>query len=92
MSKMISVVIPALNEERMIGQCLKQFEDQPGAHEIIVVDGGSRDNTVGVVNAFPEVRLVQVSESGRGRQKMCDIINYGPYFKKNRVTLLPVLR
>jgi len=82
MSKMISVVIPALNEERMIGQCLKQFEDQPGAHEIIVVDGGSRDNTVGVVNAFPEVRLIQASESGRGRQ-----MNQGANIAKGDILL-----
>jgi len=65
---LISIVIPTLNEERMIKRCLQQFKDHPGAHEIIVVDGGSVDDTVGTVNTFPEVTLVEVKESGRGRQ------------------------
>jgi rSAM/selenodomain-associated transferase 2 len=52
----------------MIGRCLRQFDQQTGAHEIIVADGGSRDNTAGIVQAFPGVKLVQVTEKGRGRQ------------------------
>ncbi len=65
---MISIVIPTLNEERIIGRCLQQFDRQRGAHEIIVADGGSRDNTLGIVNGFPDVKLVEVKEKGRGLQ------------------------
>ncbi len=44
---MISVVIPALNEEKLIGECLESLKHQDfsGDYEIIVVDNGSRDNT-----------------------------------------------
>ena len=47
----ISVIIPALNEEESIGQVLN---DIPGelVEEIIVVDNGSSDNTVTVVNSL----------------------------------------
>ena len=65
---MISVVIPTLDEERTIGQCLNQFRDQSAAHEVIVVDGGSRDSTVSVVRGFPGVKLLEVSRLGRGHQ------------------------
>ena len=48
-TKKISIIIPALNEEKLILQNLKQFK--PGLKEkfefeIIVSDGGSRDKTV----------------------------------------------
>ena len=65
---MISIIIPTLNEEKTIGACLKQIERQSGPHEIIVVDGGSRDNTEAVVRCFPRVRWLQASVKGRGRQ------------------------
>ena len=44
---MISVVIPARNEENYIGRCLQSLLDQDyqGHFEIIVVDNGSTDNT-----------------------------------------------
>lgn len=41
----ISVIIPALNEELAIGRTLGSFEGN-GAHETIVVDGGSTDGTL----------------------------------------------
>ena len=36
----VSVIIPTLNEERVLAATLERAR-QPGVHEIIVVDGGS---------------------------------------------------
>ena len=48
----ISIIIPAFNEERLIGQCLRSVTEALAAnhdfgftHEIIVVDNNSTDNT-----------------------------------------------
>src|SRR5688572_25118253 len=38
-----SVIIPALDEEAMIGRAIESTRRD--AHEVIVVDGGSRDRT-----------------------------------------------
>jgi len=45
---MISVIIPALNEEEVVEECLKSLRKQKyeGKYEIILVDGFSRDRTV----------------------------------------------
>ena len=59
----VSVVIPALNEEAAIGLALASTV---GAHEVIVVDGGSSDATRDVVGATGH-RLLQ-SARGRGVQ------------------------
>jgi len=51
---MISVVIPALNEEKFIGECLESLkkQDYPGKYEIIVADNGSTDRTVDIARSF----------------------------------------
>ena len=43
----ISVVVPALNEEAVLGDCLRSLaaQDYPGRLEVIVVDNGSTDGT-----------------------------------------------
>jgi rSAM/selenodomain-associated transferase 2 len=64
---MISVVIPVLNEEQIIGSCLSSLKEQAGRHEVVVVDGGSRDGTMDVVSAFPGVKWVRASR-GRSTQ------------------------
>lgn len=46
---MISVVIPALNEQALIAQCLLALQSQTvPAGEILVVDGGSQDDTAAI--------------------------------------------
>src|SRR5271169_1900938 len=68
----LSIVIPAYNEEAFIGSVLKTVlavdtESLGFTKEIIVVNDGSKDGTEGVVRAIPEVRLVnQVPNQGRG--------------------------
>ncbi|MBA3752684.1 MAG: TIGR04283 family arsenosugar biosynthesis glycosyltransferase [Nitrospira sp.] len=46
---MISVVIPAYNEDRALPATLGQLLEQAGDYEVIVVDGGSSDGTCEVV-------------------------------------------
>lgn len=41
----ISAVIPALNEENLIGSCVSRLLGSPHVCEVIVVDGGSKDRT-----------------------------------------------
>ncbi|MGD0353784.1 MAG: glycosyltransferase [Dehalococcoidia bacterium] len=50
---MISVVIPALNEERFIAECLESLKNQDyqGEYEIIVADNGSSDNTANIARS-----------------------------------------
>lgn len=62
----ISVVMPALNEEKNIGlainNSLKAFDNCKIAGEVIVINDGSRDATPAIVNEFiakdPRVRLI----------------------------------
>lgn len=63
----ISVVIPALNEMEHIGATLRSLERlREHGHEIIVVDGGSTDDTVSEAQAFAD-RVMQ-GPRGRARQ------------------------
>lgn len=64
---MISVVIPAHNEEKTIGNCLEGLITQTidkDRYEIIVVDDGSTDNTPNIVNNFRGVRLIRQKNQG----------------------------
>lgn len=51
---MISVVIPTLNEEFFIENCLRSIRTQSLLSEIIVVDGGSNDRTVYIAKAIAD--------------------------------------
>lgn len=65
----LSIIIPVLNEEDGIGSLLQHLHQQAAhgnALEILVVDGGSTDDTVKVAEA-QGVRVVQ-SEKGRAVQ------------------------
>jgi glycosyltransferase involved in cell wall biosynthesis len=66
-SSLVSVVIPAYNCARTIRQTLESALTQEDAElEVIVVDDGSSDATVEIVEAIPDprVRLVRQSNAG----------------------------
>jgi glycosyltransferase involved in cell wall biosynthesis len=68
-SATLSVVIPAYNEERFIGTLLERIRgvdlSSLGlAKEVIVVDDGSRDRTVEMALAVPDVRVHRMEVNG----------------------------
>ncbi len=58
---MISIIIPVYNSEGTVENCLDSLLNQSynGEYEIIVVNDGSTDNTVGIVERYPVKLLAQ---------------------------------
>lgn len=71
---LVSVVIPAYNEERRLPQTLQRVDEyltaQSYTSEIVVVDDGSTDGTTRVVETFaqahPLIRLIKNDHRGKG--------------------------
>ncbi len=71
MSVRLSIIIPALNEAATIKETLDAIRAIRENPEIIVVDGGSTDKTIEIVENYPRnktLRLIKFTEANRGRQ------------------------
>jgi len=56
----VSVVVPARNEEASLGACLESLVSQTGVlFEVVVVDDGSTDRTREIAQLFPAVRVLE---------------------------------
>ena len=64
---MISVIIPTWNEASAIRQTLERLFAQDGDFEVVIADGGSRDQTLRIAQAWPSVRVVHAPK-GRATQ------------------------
>lgn len=63
----ISIIIPALNEEKNLSRLSAQLQSlRQQGHEVIIVDGGSTDNTLAI--AYEITGSVVVSSAGRALQ------------------------
>jgi cellulose synthase/poly-beta-1,6-N-acetylglucosamine synthase-like glycosyltransferase len=63
--ELVSVIVPAYNEEKSIARCIEALLDQDyeGAMEVIVVNDGSRDRTAEIVSQYP-VKLIDLKKNG----------------------------
>ncbi len=74
-SLLLSVIIPAYNEEHRLPGTLEQvllfLNRQSYAAEVLVVENGSQDRTLEIARAyeqrFPQLRVLQLAERGKGR-------------------------
>jgi glycosyltransferase involved in cell wall biosynthesis len=54
---LVSIIIPTKNEEKLLEQCLQQFTPDIRSRfslEVIVSDGGSTDDTIGIATAYAD--------------------------------------
>lgn len=64
----ISIVVPSFNQGKYIGETLSSIVDQGYPNlELIVIDGGSSDNSVDVIRSFEKHISFWVSEKDKGQ-------------------------
>ena len=68
---MVSVVIPAYNEEQSIESCLKAFTRQTTniPYEVVLVNNNSTDDTIAIAQKFVgalDLKIVNEKQQGRG--------------------------
>ena len=80
----VSCIVPVFNEAERIGGVLAALVNHPLIAEIIVVDDGSTDSTVAVVQKYPSIRLILLPQNG-GKTKALET---GIKASKNPVLLL----
>lgn len=67
----LSVIIPTLNEELTIKKMLDAVSRLVNIDEIIIVDGGSSDKTLEIIENYPykkPFQIIKVTEANRGAQ------------------------
>jgi len=82
---MISVITPVYNGERFIEACIQAVIDQQCFNvEHIIVDGGSKDNTVSIIERYAQLHphIRWISEPDRGQS---DAMNKGIAMAKGKV-------
>lgn len=74
----LSIIIPAYNAQRTIEKCLNSvLSSKDKNDEVIVVDNGSSDNTIGLAQKF-KVKIIICKKRGASAAR-----NYGVKFAKH---------
>lgn len=73
----LSIIIPCLNERRTINKVLTKIKNLKINNfnlviDVIVVDGGSNDGSVSIINKFKDFKFYYLSNAGKG-----EAIKYG---------------
>jgi cellulose synthase/poly-beta-1,6-N-acetylglucosamine synthase-like glycosyltransferase len=74
----VTVIVPARNEEDCLGRCLKSLVTQIEiAFEIIVVDDHSTDATRAIATSYAEVRVIGAGPLPSGWTGKCNAVTWG---------------
>lgn len=76
-SALISIIVPVYNTEKYLVQCLESLVNQTYKNiEIIIINDGSTDNSIKIINKFKEkdARIVVLEQSNKG---VSEARNYG---------------
>ncbi len=66
---LVSVIVPAYNQEKYIGRCLRSLLDQSmirGMYEIIVINDGSTDKTLYALGIFKDEINILINKKNKG--------------------------
>ena len=64
---LVSIIIPARNEEASLAACLQSLVTQQGIHaEILVVDDDSTDHTAEIASSFPAIHVIRAGALPHG--------------------------
>ena len=90
---MISIVIPAINEEKYLPLLLESikkqsFEEPPGSYEIILADAGSKDKTLEIAKKYGCL-ITAGGLPGKGRNLGAKIARGGTLFFLDADAVLP---
>ena len=63
----VVIIIPVLNGERVLGECLNALNTQTytGPIQIIVINDGSTDRTSEIAHSFAGVKVIEQENLGR---------------------------
>ena len=61
--KKVVVIIVTYNGAKWLRKCFQSLEDSTCKVEIVVVDNNSSDNSVEIIQSFPEIQLIQSAEN-----------------------------
>lgn len=64
---LLSIIIPLYNHEKFIGQAIESVLDQTyQSWELIIIDDGSRDNSVNVAKSYEDSRIMVLEQENAG--------------------------
>lgn len=79
---MITIVIPCFNEEKLISESIQKiynfFEDKNYIFEVVVVNNGSTDQTLEVLNEINkkyEIKIINENKKGKGNAIKLGLLN-----------------
>ncbi|WP_455672361.1 glycosyltransferase family 2 protein [Phocaeicola sp.] len=73
--KLLTLVVPVYNMEKYISRCLETVTDKsiPDTLEVIVVNDGSKDNSLEIIQTFRDLRpeIIQIVDKENGHYGSC---------------------